>query len=768
MKRNLLLFAATAAAIALAVSCNKQQIDSTDDGTQPEPAPSETYVSLTFKAEYPATLDESKTTIADDGTVSWKKGNVITLYYLENGIPASAPATAMADGHSVEFKASIPKGIEAVYAAYPAETGEIDVDGVFKLKTNLTQNGSFEQANFAAAWAEVSEDMVLKFKNAVGLFKVQLPSGGVISHNGVDHVLRSLTIAGKGGANPCWGDLTVTADESGEISFSEPENANGSVYIKLDETTRTQGYVYLHSLPFSSDEGIVIRYRDEDELYLPAVVTKDGKAVTLERGHIKPVNASYDAIVWDWYFTPDGTGNGKSVDTPAGLEAFQTLLNSTSLRHVQWQLNEATLHLANGTYTLTESITLKGEEQGVITIEGEDQKETIIHGNNERQIMVYKSAMDLSISNLRFVGADSGNGAGAALNTTDASGKLTLDTVTFYYNNTSGNGAGILLTIPATINNCIFNQNKGRYGGAITIPGTTPDGTVIDIVNSSFLKNEATSAQGGAMYIAGPALVRMDHCSITSNNATTGGGAISLQNNPKLFVNRTLFAANRNNTDGAKQVGVAIHSATAAAFACYNCTFNDNSVSSGSTPAVCGTNYIVANSTFVEGSKRNSYGVISNVSSTAHTSTVANNIVIHSSTNNNHVAIGFSAATDIQIDCGYNLLCRIKSGFTPALNDNTSYSGDDIVKDTFGFTNYDTSNFSYAWNGDVSSFTSFSKATLSQVEYLIKANTVIGNDFWTWLGSDALKVNGNKATEVDIRGVKRTSTAFWPGSYQQD
>ena len=41
-----------------------------------------------------------------------------------------------------------------------------------------------------------------------------------------------------------------------------------------------------------------------------------------------------------------------------------------------------------------------------------------------------------------------------------------------------------------------------------------------------------------------------------------------------------------------------------------------------------------------------------------------------------------------------------------------------------------------------------------------------GEAFWAWL--ESIEVNGTKATDVDIRGVVRTTTSMWPGSYQQD
>ena len=66
--------------------------------------------------------------------------------------------------------------------------------------------------------------------------------------------------------------------------------------------------------------------------------------------------------------------------------------------------------------------------------------------------------------------------------------------------------------------------------------------------------------------------------------------------------------------------------------------------------------------------------------------------------------------------------------------------------------------------GDITAFEGFSRCRLSDVETMIKANTVIGNEFWSWLKS--IKVGANDATQVDVRGVLRDPNAMWPGSYQ--
>ena len=597
-------------------------------------------------------------------------------------------------------------------------------------------------------------------KNAAGIFRVPIPEGGVISHNAQSYTLGSINISDKVGTPAFLGTVAVSVNGStGELEFAAATDPVTSTAITLNAASRAQSYVYIPSLPVSSTDGLVFRFTDTGGKAIPAVITKDGTAISLERGHIKPASA-VGAIVWDWYYSATGTGNGKSSESPAGIADFQDILNATSTTYGQWRLDGATLHLAGERFDLTETLHLQGSETGTITIDGAGQASTILHGGNTLQIMAWESAMDLKISNLRFVGASSSN-SGAALSTSGASGKLTLDTVTFYSNTSTGNAGGIFLSVPATLTGCIFNTNAGNNGGAITIPSAWAGSGAIDISETSFTKNTA-SAYGGAIYHVGNALLRVNHCSFTNNTGVSVAGVIYTGGTgTKLFVNRSLFAHNKINyasSNNYNQHGVAIFGNANSVFACYNCTFNDNAPSQGKTAAIVGPKFIVASSTFVEGSA-NSMGVIQNQSTTAHNATVVNNIVCQTGTSALSRA---GSLTNAVIDSGYNLFKGAHADFQEA----TSYYGDNVVKATFGFDAFNTSDYSYAWEGSVTAFTGFTKATPAQVEALIKANTVIGEDFWSWLND--LSVGIYKATEVDIRGTHRTASNIWPGSYQDE
>lgn len=782
MKRNLHFFAAAVATISLLASCAKEMEETTpnEESEETTTVPSGEMVTITFKADYPNPVMEgtvapqqaqadTRTTIAEDGTVAWEVADEITLYYMEGETVASAPATALTAGVKADFQVTIPEGVAEVFAVYPAGKGELTPDGVFKVKTGGAQNGSFEQANYAAAWAEVSDEMNLSFKNVVGLFRVRLPEGGIIEDGDVNHTIKSISIAGKKSEPAFLGDVTVTVGDDGALAFSAPENAATEAVVELDEETRNAGYAYIPSLPVTSADGLVFRFMNTEGIYLPAAVTKDDKAIILDRGHLKPVNTACESVIFDWYFAADGQGDGKSASSPAGVAEFQKLLNDSQYLYGERRLDGARLNLAAGTYSLTEQLNIKGVEAGDITIVGAGLEESMIDGAEYgNQMVACASNKNLNLSKLTFQNATS-NINGAVMNNGGSAGKLVCNEVGFKNNYSNKNSGAIYIggTSGAEFRNCVFegNKTKTNVAGAVATGGSSK-GTVAFYgcrFEGNLAGESATSgAQGGAIYHATADMLMIDNCVFDSNTGYTLGGAIyGNVADGKIFISRSLFVGNEISKGDYRDLGAAIYSKGPVGV--YNCTFNFNHAASKSCSVFSATKYIVANSTFVE-SMKVSHGVICNRAVEEHHSTIINNIVITTSSDAKHCALSISAtASNNNVDCGYNLVTRIQEEFTAASSDATTYTP--VVKADFGFEDsVDKTNKCYAWSGDIANFEGFSRCNLSNVEAMIKANTIIGNEFWSWLKS--IKVGANDATQVDVRGVLRDPNAMWPGSYQ--
>ena len=166
------------------------------------------------------------------------------------------------------------------------------------------------------------------------------------------------------------------------------------------------------------------------------------------------------------------------------------------------------------------------------------------------------------------------------------------------------------------------------------------------------------------------------------------------------------------------------------------------------------------------------YGVINNAATSADAGTLVNNIITINSETETHVSLSTKCksnddgtSTFNYLTSGYNLVTRILPGFTAASDDTTTKTG--VYKVTINLgqeEDVDIPNKLVYWDGSVSGVDGYVNCKLSDVEAMIKTNTVLGEDFWKWLKS--IKIGDYDATQVDVRGVLRNPDLMWPGSYQ--
>lgn len=736
----------------LTVSCEKKQNPSLEQDAN------ENMIELVFDASYP----ETKTTIDDNGVVAWEKGDKVTLYYYD-GATKSVTATAQSSGTSVKFTASIPTTTtpEGFFAVYPAGKGGFDEEGNFILNASYTSDGSFKDANLIVAYSPAA-DLSFNFQHVVGIFKVALPEGGVIKHGETEIPLKSLNIKGKEVSVVGKGKFAVTLGPNNTLIYSQDlTNKAEQTYAKISEQNIADGYVYVPTLPGTFSDGFAIRFNATTNDAIPAVCTKSN-SYTVDAGHIQPVSNVAENIVWDYYFSPDGTGDGKSETSPAPYNTLETFITQTAKYYGQWRLYGATLHLQEGTYTPSKTLVLGGSEE---------KFEYKIIGNNAimdgvdlgKQFMSANTTSNLYIEGVTLKNFIVPSGNGSVMNFTGA-GKLIFKDCVFQNNETKKGNSGALYLGSSKngheIIDCTFENNTATsYGGALCIGGSAVGTTVCK--GCTFKGNKVTSSDsgmGGAVYVANADLCTIENCVFDANSAYKNGGALyGSKAGGKIFVARSLFIDNTVSVSGYAANGGAI-TVTNPALGVYACTFNYNHSSSAgsSTSALVAAKYIVANSTFVESAKM-SYGVITNKATAAHQSTVVNSIIINTSTTATHPSLSTNnSAANNYVDCGYNLYTRTTDDATTTsiTGDATSVNG--VTKNTLGITSVDRSINAYVWNGTTPA--GFTKCNLSNVEALIKANTVIGEEFWSWLAT-------NGYNNTDIRGHALTDP-IWPGSYQ--
>ena len=191
-------------------------------------------------------------------------------------------------------------------------------------------------------------------------------------------------------------------------------------------------------------------------------------------------------------------------------------------------LSGGVLSLVTGSLNIfTQSLRISGE--------GLDAAVTIqITGDRIFSVSFATATVDsLNLSN--------GDASGGGAFLVDAVSSLVLDQVTIANCNGGSSGGGaIRATGDVSISNSTFLDNTAGWGGAILVTGT---GSTLTVLNSSFVRNSATTADGGAIVCGADAAIKIRYCTFVGNSASASGGGI-LNDSGTVIVEESLFAGN--------------------------------------------------------------------------------------------------------------------------------------------------------------------------------------------------------------------------------
>jgi len=750
MKRYLFFISAA----ILAISCEKEIID-----TQ-KPVDDTEYKTITFESVI------TKTTLDEDGTVKWEEGDEISIYYIKDN-KAVGPYSAIADasGITATFTAEIPAGDnpDAYYAAYPAKSGNLADDGTFSINIDASKcDGTFKKANFAAAYS-TTEAMAFQFKNAAGIIRFAVPKGGVITRaNGnIDYPITGIYVRGKRTSGKFNGAITVNISDNAVSGFGDSAGAGNINMTSVSSEALNDGFIYVPCTPVELEDGICVRFYSSTG-NVPAVLSKDDKAISVERGHILPIGDITGKVAFDYYVSATGNGDGLSSTSPMSIESMQSLLNTvtelhptleTKMQFPCYHLNGTTFNLLEGEHTVSSTITIPaGSTNYRITIDGGNN--AVLTGSN---VKVFTIGENATIKNLTIQGADvsslsgaNANGAGVTVN---AQTKVTLENV--------------------TIQNC-----NAKSGGAIFVAYNTATATdsdsVLDCINCKFISNTSTG-NGGAIITAGASkggTIRFDGCYFKGNGTTTAntscGGTLYSASPVLALFNKCTFYENTS-----KKYAQDIYmDAVTSRLAINNCTFRGAARNSNQGSTVTTRGYsIIANSTFWSTGAVGPWGIIglgSNTSNAdANGSIVVNCFINNKPTTKNDATtsypafyfnIGFYQNVQYCIYTGDNDSDEITTD-TKANNTNlgtgATITGAGTKSNTSGNDPY---YYAYTWPWE----NTYTCPTLAQVRSIIASNTQIGQTFLDWLDT----IEGSLST--DIAGRERPANAMCPGSYQQE
>ena len=743
MKKLFILISAA----ALALSC----IDELADTQVPVDKDGE-YKTITFD------VVATKTVVDGEGNVEWEEGDEISLYYM-NGEDVAEPVVAKADaaGAKVTFTAKIPVGHEptAYYAAYPKGAGVLTVqEGTPSFAINVTAdkcNGTFKSANFAVAYTS-ADAMSFSFTNAVGMVRVALPNTITRQKDGTQYPVTGIYLRGTNGGDKLQGKISVTFGDGGAPAFGAADGTSNVNMTQLSQAAIESGYAYVPCAPSTWTQGICVKYYSS-EGDVPAVLSQK-KEMSIARGHILPLADVSSKIVFDWWVSATGSGDGKTAATPMSIENMIKMIAATKETQANaYQLRGSSFNFTEGTHNITSTIALSHNANVGYSVNIDGNSNAILDASemSDRVFDISSNATvsNLTIQNANVTGASTAAARNGAAVRVAAKTKVTLENLTIK-NCTASNGGAI------------FTQYDSN---------STDENSVLDCINCKFLSNSTSGGHGGVIMNASASAggqVRFDQCYFGENKVAGSGtnlsGGVLYTAAPVLHMfNKCTFYKNSANTYAQEFY----MNDTDTKLAMNNCTFRGASNATPSQGCLVATRgySIIANTTLWSDGVVGKWGTValgSNTSLNDQTGSLVVNSVIYNKPENNktsYPAFFFNAGFNQNIQ--YCIYTGGTSGIATAnvtnstdLGIGTAISG---ASTNANITGNDPWYRAYTWPWQ----DSYNCPTLAQVRAIIASNTVIGQTFLDWLDT----IEGSLST--DIAGNPRPATAMCPGSYQQ-
>ena len=156
-----------------------------------------------FKATIESPAQQGKTAIADDGTMTWRSGDMIAVFYGQNETTMDGPAllSTTSTGRTAGFTLRMgnPPTGGHYYAVYPASIASMFGYNIISLPPTQAYHAAEDgKVQFEAPMYAYSEDEQLAFKNLCGVVRLTLTTSKTIS--------RIVVSANE----PLCGDFTVS------------------------------------------------------------------------------------------------------------------------------------------------------------------------------------------------------------------------------------------------------------------------------------------------------------------------------------------------------------------------------------------------------------------------------------------------------------------------------------------------------------------------------------------------------------------------------
>ena len=525
--------------------------------------------------------------------VLWKEGDCLSL----NGA-SSLPLTAEEAGFS-SAGFVFRDGLSSPYNLLYPVSGESDL--VVFPETQVYVPGGFDPAA-VPMWGSSTTYSSVTLQHMFSLVRISVKTAS-------PRVLRSITLTALGG-EPISGSFRAGKDANGAFngSLTVEDGTPELVYSFGDEGLSLgagETAVAYISIPLGSyAQGFKAVVSTAGQEYRQLRFFSAGRTVVPGKVLEFPEKDFEDCtVIWEYFVSANGNGNGKSEDQPMSVSAMLDLLNNAEGTGLQ----NATFHFTAGTHAITAPIVLPGTDSysNPVSYTLTGDKLALLDGGGASRIFEFPNACDhVVIKDFTFTNGSTETGGIALIQniaphfenctfsntkSTGAGGAVRVDT--------AGKGAG-------TFNGCTFSDCTGQNGGAIVI---TNANTSLTLTNCVFSNNKATTS-GGALYstngittvrncsftgnsasnLAGAAYITTgtvhfdEGCTFRSNSAVNGGGAVSIDGIGTACFNQCVLDKNTS------KLGGAFYTADnkGANYYVNACVFTDNKASGGNGHAI--------------------------------------------------------------------------------------------------------------------------------------------------------------------------------------
>ena len=764
MKRLFNFMAVLVAVSALAASCAKPELESTENGSVNSGLYDGPVKTLTFEAVIGET--PTKTTLGDhvtgdDGTVKvpvlWENGDKVDVHWKNGEESASATGEIVVDEQTgkANFSVKIPESLSdetVFYAVYPSgttaslspESGDIQV-------TIPIVTGSFKKANIMVArCSNAKQAPAFSFKHACGIIRFETGAHAFKDGKKVSRV----SLYG-GHREYIRGNVSLNFTDDNTVSVTANSAQNKRYANAEDIKPNSECYVAVYP-DYEFANGIIVNFYNEQ------LSVFSEKAFTISRGQILNLG-NVEARIndhRDFYFKPTatGTGDATSWENAGDIAKFRELLTEVESEGAAYgqrmKLDNTNYHFMEGEYQLAEGgngakrFDLKytiadrsastplnfygGYSAADPTVRDPQRYETVFTGNKQYAILAVRDRVILNLDgivfeNARAKDANAVDGLfGAALFVSRSSSSNNMpevhvnncvfrnneEDVTQSLSNDYGGGSALnLYTGKLYVNNCEFTGNISYNRGPVRVGQSAADGSCLFFNSCTFTGNYAKSGYGRLLWAAAKACrFGMNNCIAYSNDSattpSTSTGVLAL-NSPYVLVNNTFVETTKNSGDDHGIIR----------------TYVNNSQSYNGTIGVFGNNIIVETSSTSSARRRTVY---------------------------TNVSPGYSLTT---ISYGNNVNTKT------TYSSNSSHTSSD--KDKTGVLLSDLSNDGnyYYWTPSDEAYV---YATSSDMVDATKANSLVGDSFHDWLVEIGAIVNGQF---TDCRGYIRPATNMRPGAY---